>query len=696
VLVLTLAACGGGNSTGVAGAGGSGGGGTAGAGGDAGGGAAGSGGVSATGDVSGEGFVENLLVKVDDGEWTLEEGLVATLRAVVGETDTSAVLRYPDLLNDEATGVVAMALAYVENGEDGQAKNELERLLDIIVFSNAQLDAMAGEEPPSTPLELARKTAEQDCAKLYTNHEVPVPPGVSVCLEKSSVIIDGKTYGIYVPAPGLPQGGWTQQRYDETLAMINEVVPVYNGLGEMPNTNIMFSVLTDGSAGAYANQPDPDHCIITVFTGIQDLSTGDFKQFLAHELAHCFQEKTFTAQNQVPYEIVRWREEGLADHLSNVAYPANGLEWGAGPEHRRALNALAFYELSTTLFDRSYTNFLFFQYLASRLSDPGLIALVKTLPTSGTKSDQIAGLASYPGMREIHHEFVRALTDREVIDTSGIPVPYPINMFNQPTVTLTGERLVELFEPFGVSRMLLTTEVDREATVSFIPEGAVDDSARTPSADEWTGFPEKVPDACADVIAVVTTIDTNASFEIDVTEVQEVPGLCELEGTWIIDNESIDFDPSAFELDRFFGEARITFGDDGMAEVVYSGWGYRIFQDDLLDVGGIEIQRHEEFIRTTDAVGTTTYVVDGDRIEFGEFSERDYLNGTETTRYIREFNPANVVGENIDETTTDDPEGWALFAGTRTYELEGGTLRFLNPINGRVSAALIRASSANE
>lgn len=680
VLLLALCGCGTEGSTsdgGVAGGGGTGTGGT--------------GGTGATRDASGEGFVENLLAKVDDGEWTLGEGLVATLRAVVGETDTSAVLRHPDLLNDEATGIVAMALAYVRDGEDDGAKSELARLLDLIVFSNDQLDAMAGEELAPTPIAFAPKTAEEDCAKLYAG--LDLAPGVSICLEKSSVSIGGKTYGIYVPAPGLPQGGWTEDRYDETLDMINEVVPVYNGLGEMPNTNIVFSVSSNPSAGAYANQTDPDHCIITAFTGIKDLSTGDFKQFLAHEMAHCFQAKTFTAQNQVPYEVVKWREEGLADHLSNVAYPENGLEWGPGPEHRHALNALAFYELSTTLFDRSYTNFLFFQYLASRLSDPGVVALVKTLPTSGGKSDQIAGLASYPGMRDIHHEFARALTDREVIDTSGIPVPYPINQFNQPEVTLTDGRMVELFEPFGVSRMLLTTEADHLATVSFMPEGAVDDSARTPSAEEWSSFPDEVPDSCADVIAVVTTTDANASFEIEVTELQEVPGLCNLEGTWILDNGSIDFDPSAFELDGFFGEARITFGDDGTAEVAYSGWGYRIFQDDVLDVGGVEILRHEEFIHTTNATGSTTYEVEGDRIEFGEFSESAYLDGTETTRHVRTFDPANQIGSNIDETTTDSADGWGLFAGIRTYELEGGTLRFLNPINGGVSAELQRASS---
>jgi len=689
--VLLLSSCSGGNGA----AGGSGG--TSGAGGN--GGSAGTDGMGGAGGaprLPPASFVENLLQRVADGEWTLGEGLVATLQAVAGEIDTSMVLRHPELLNAETTGIIAMAYEYLEDGEDEDAKEEIGRLLDLRVFDEDQLNAMAGEGPTTMPVP-ALKDAETDCAKFFKDYQLEVPAGVSVCLGKSSVTIDGEVYSVFVPLSTLPQAGWTEDHFTWTNEMINEVVPVYNGLGEMPNVIIVFSVLPSPLYWAEMLPASPDLCLVTVFTGSQSLPRAEFKQILAHEMGHCFQEKTFTAQNQVKYVDVKWREEGLAEHLSNVAYKETNFEW-------RWLPQLAFYELSRTLFERESENAAFFQYLASRLSDSGVIALVKTLPTMGGKSDQINALAGYkppqgsPDMQTLYHDFALALTDREVVDTSGVPLPYPINQSNQRTLVLDrfGTITKTEFEPFGVSRILLTVEPDHEASVAFVPSGSVEESTRTPSADDWGTLPDAVPDNCADVITVVTTVGANSGFKIEVPEVFEVPGICNLEGTWVVDNESLDLAPTAWELEETFGEMRITFGDDGVAEVVYAGWGYRNYKDTQLSVGGIDVLRHEEFIHTTDATGTTPYEVDGDQIRFDEFFESAYLEGTETVRQIREFNPPNTIGPDIDETTTESADGRGLFAGIRTYELEGGTLRFLSPINGSVDGVLFYGGNSND
>ncbi len=58
-------------------------------------------------------FVDNLLAKVEAGEWTLGEGLVATLEAMAGERDATSILLHPELLNYEGTGIVKMAYEYL-------------------------------------------------------------------------------------------------------------------------------------------------------------------------------------------------------------------------------------------------------------------------------------------------------------------------------------------------------------------------------------------------------------------------------------------------------------------------------------------------------------------------------------------------------------------------------------------------------
>ena len=179
---------------------------------------------------------------------------------------------------------------------------------------------------------------------------------------------------------------------------------------------------------------------------------------------------------------------------------------------------------------------------------------------------------------------------------------------------------------------------------------------------------------------LVTTVEPNSGFELEVPEVMDTESECTLLGEWTVDNGSLQYESSVFELEYFKGQIRITFRDDGNAEVVYDNFEFRVFQDDTLSVGGIEIERHEEFTRTTNAQGVTTYEVFEDNIVFGDFSERNYLVGIEEVRHIREFAPENVIGANTDETTERNARGYALFSGARQFELgfKGSTLRFLN------------------
>ncbi len=80
-------------------------------------------------------YADNLLEKVEDGEWTLGEGLVATLQAFVGERDVAEVLRHQELLTYEGTGVFDMARDYLEDGPDPEAQSEVARLVRRLEFS---------------------------------------------------------------------------------------------------------------------------------------------------------------------------------------------------------------------------------------------------------------------------------------------------------------------------------------------------------------------------------------------------------------------------------------------------------------------------------------------------------------------------------------------------------------------------------
>jgi hypothetical protein len=156
-------------------------------------------------------FVDNLLAKVADGEWTLGEGLVATLQLMAGEIDASSVLRNDELLTYEGTGIIRMAYEYLETGEDTEAKSEVTRLLHLLVFSDERLDSMTevGAEPALIP-----KGSPSDCLEFFTGYS-EVPPGVGNCLEvRSSPLLDDfypGAFRIFAPAPPLPTAGWTEK-----------------------------------------------------------------------------------------------------------------------------------------------------------------------------------------------------------------------------------------------------------------------------------------------------------------------------------------------------------------------------------------------------------------------------------------------------------------------------------------------------
>ncbi|RPH32846.1 MAG: hypothetical protein EHM90_06595, partial [Chloroflexi bacterium] len=100
-------------------------------------------------DVAPTTWLDNLVAREAAGDWTLGEGLVATLRVFAGELEAEEVLLEPDeLVDDSGATVVSLARAYLDNGPDEAAKAEILRLLGLLFFTPDELEAVA--EPAAT------------------------------------------------------------------------------------------------------------------------------------------------------------------------------------------------------------------------------------------------------------------------------------------------------------------------------------------------------------------------------------------------------------------------------------------------------------------------------------------------------------------------------------------------------------------
>jgi hypothetical protein len=495
-------------------------------------------------------FVDNLLVKEEAGEWTRAEGLVTTLKLFAGELDAASVLRHDELLNNEGTGIFTMANEYLANGPDAEAKIEIARLLDLLVFSNEQLEAMAGIGQPTTAHAggLAPGAAAgpvEDCQAFFSGWVVPT--GVGKCLEAeicSDFYLEEfytQDYRVFVPAPPFPAAGWTQNHKQWACSAIADSVATYDRFGEMPPSNIVFSVTQDPAAGAVAaprfgpgiNAPDRP-CGIALFLSMQVEGEADFKQFVAHELSHCFQGENFKDQVRPDPAVTAWREEGLAEYMSNDVYPENDLE------SREFLAPFADQELDTTVVKRAYQNFIFFQFLYWEIGNEGIFNLVRKLPDSGGEDDQLERLASDPGA-ELYHEFVKDVTDEKVLDTKTGPMHYKVRA---DKIQISGPIiLLEDPERFGVVRLHLVVDPGKYACIEYEPNGNLHASWRMGepgvSGGSWSDdLPESLQD---EAVFVVTTTEEGATFTVSVTDVDDDDPECE--------DEEDDDDPGDCVID---------------------------------------------------------------------------------------------------------------------------------------------------
>jgi hypothetical protein len=474
-------------------------------------------------------LVDNLLAREEAGEWTRGEGLAQTLQMLVGEVEADQVVPQGDILSDEATGIVSLARLYLAEEPDSPVAEELRRLLGMFIFSDTQLEGMAGVGPPTASLGWvgladATATAGQDCQAFFSGWEIPI--GIGQCLEKrTSFLLEDffpGEYKVFGPAPPLPTAGWQDRHYDLAIEAMEEIVFPYKELGQLPPVNIVFSVLRHPTAGAVAAPhllADPETqnrpCGVTLYRNIQNDSDLDFKQFVAHEMAHCLHGDTLP-QQYVP-TTDEWWDEGLADYLSNTInddYAKNNLEWESLPDYEST-------ELSAGILDHKYGNFYLFQQLSRSYGNKGIFGIISSLPPGGTRAAQEDALGHYQSMPDNYHEFIEKVTDINVEDTGGSIIP---NVPDSEPLTLAGPTLIlDDPLPFGVTRLALSVPSGEYACMEHDQSGDVVTSWRPGLPGAPTGgWSRDMPEVLTGEAVVVTTATGHgAEMSIHVKKVSD-------------------------------------------------------------------------------------------------------------------------------------------------------------------------------
>jgi hypothetical protein len=453
-------------------------------------------------DPSAQGLAENLLAKEEAGDWSRGEGLAATLRYMLDDAPITEIHTGPELVDNSGSLIIELAREYVESGDDETLKGEIQALLDSLTINLDDLQS----EPVASELIVSRvplATEEQNpCGDNSTEclDEVPLPSRAGVP--------DGK-YTLWADLINGP--GWQAGDIEAAKVAILDSAAKYEALGSMPSVT---TVLRAGGETLYVDYLGSENCVLYISEFLADFDDDKFQQIIAREMAFCLIASEFNTTIKADQAGTQWWTRGVVNYLSGYVYPSTNLE------HEKLPGELASHELSTTLAERTWTNWIFFEYLHGFLGGPeAILSLLGDFPPGG---DHIAALADADSMDVLFHDFERALTDANVGDQGPGTVPYEpiaweLDVFGPLEASLSAQ-------PFGVRRLQITVPDGMTACFTTTAQGEMRSSWRTGVPGEPGTWDEVEPTTLqGDHMLVVTAVKPGSSYHIQVTDVSEDP-----------------------------------------------------------------------------------------------------------------------------------------------------------------------------
>jgi hypothetical protein len=636
------------------------------------------------------GYTDFLQEKVDSGEWTLETGLVTMLSLFAGEIPASQAGLGPGVLETEGTGLLQMAGGYLQTGTDQATKDELTRLINLLVPTQEELDRysipvkQASARGPG--LAAPARQEDEDCSLLWPRGFPDEPTESYPCYLFDGYTVASSSSRVYLPLAwrGDPS---RQSYYAATMEAIQDTVAFYTSFfGEAGNIYFVFSTLE--SAGLdYTILADyrsfdkySEACPVIIYPGaLTSLTLPAFKQRIAHEIFHCFQAWNVTDQLIEPGGSQEWWSEGTAEYFSNLVYPK------VDYEHR--LNE-SFSRLSTTfpLTSMSSENSTFFQFMGNAIGPEGVIAMMENMPTTPGDKAQLEALAAYPGIDGYFEQFVRAVMDNTLMDSGGPPVPIPVNYTAEYLFFDTVSKVFSSQRPFVASRYRVSFAGEKEYSLEWVSgyssaPGAAGNMdvrfANTPGV--WDGNVSDTVGGC-DQLDYLMYVITTAPGTYERTETISTNGVIEtpcdrcLIGNWEATNESMK---AYMQSAGVAGEAAgpVIRSIKGRMYLEFYGNGTGLSGYDQLEVhesGAGDIEDVDVFVNL-DGTSSGRYRADG--------SELIALPGETDIRVVVEiFLNAKSLGASEDPL---DPEDLPFRPGYPTrYTCEGDTLSTWPPVEG--------------
>ncbi|MGH2581549.1 MAG: hypothetical protein ACRDFQ_01470 [Anaerolineales bacterium] len=490
--------------------------------------------------------IQNMLARVDAGDYTLSEAVLAGLKLYAGEDPSLDLFGGEEVQPLGGYRLSALA-AQVLADADAPTQAEFQRVLskifpspEILDAISARADQQSGQAPSAKAASPARGTA---CTTLW--EEGFSTETRSICLLFVEFTERGHTYRVYYPEDR--RGDSAFLAYVEAAAQaMRDSLRVYGALSEMRDINMLFTALVPESeegedTAAFVPELYPSEirsgaCPVLVLpTALEGPADDTFKQLIAHEIFHCVE---YWRQGRSTNAAADWYIEGMAEYFSGVVYPS------ANNEHQY-LDGFNYFTMTESIVDLQYSSWVFFQSLGNEFGKEFVIGLLDTLPTEGTRANQITKLAEIAGMPNVFHEFGQTFLEQRLRDENGSTLPMsplflPGNRF---ALTPSPDREFET-TAFLLSRYLIRYEEAKQYQVALSASGDGLFTVHNREGSEWGELPLEIASPCGGMVLVglVTAAEAGAEFSNRTHTEWLEEYECDrcLIGTWMQDTATIE------------------------------------------------------------------------------------------------------------------------------------------------------------
>ena len=501
------------------------------------------------------GYTDYLRAQMLAKKWSLEDGLIATLKAFVGETAAGSADVQKQVFSKEGTGIVLLADNYLRSGKDTAAKAEITRLLGLLVPSQQVLDLYSVSEskvtgfvggmaraaaPEKSYSSGTKKQVDNECATLWRNGFPVIEMPSFPCFMFGERTVAGHSYKVYYPMSWVGDAG-KYPYYSAALVASQAAIDYYKTLGDVKSINIIFSTMDIGGFDAltyYAYFRGDEACPILIhpsaLRGGADLA---FNQLIAHEIFHCFQSWNLHHQYVDAEDSVLWWSEGTAEYFSNLVYK------DVNNEHQYARR---FAERSTTvsLIHLSYENFAFFQFLGNQVGPEGVLSVLRTMPVTPGARAQMVALAAVHNIDTIFEAFTRAVMDNKLKDSDGSIIRFP-EVFTDEVYLNDIDSREFTGRPFVLARYSINLPREKSFTTESPSDGLGQSAWRVWGADSgWGAFPAIITGTCDETLlyggyVITTAPETEQKQTIAIVSATARPCDKCLFGRWNATNDSV-------------------------------------------------------------------------------------------------------------------------------------------------------------